>query len=403
MAGVEEQVGIRRGADDRRAVGRHRSQAGPEAGARQVAAGEQVGDHALQRLAPARIQAQVEAAELGHAADADAIVEARDGDLVGFVEHGGLRRRGRVKQRDRQRIALDRVDRDAEPEPGREVARKAAEGEHVAVGSEHFARRAAQAHAGDAAAFGDQAFDALAEAEIHAQPARDVGQRAREQVAVTGFVVRQAQAAGQQVARARERRFDRRQLAAVEQLVGHAALFEHGDVALHAVELRLRAKELQRALGAVLVADAGVGAQRAQAVAAVFGHAHHAFLVDRVALGRAVLQHRRHPAQLEQRSVGPDRERRMLLEHPLQRLEGNARRGPGRGIAGRHLAGVGEAGFFRGAALPIDERHFRAGTRQVVRTRDTDDTAAQNDHFHGKTPSLQEKSQAYSLVCHKLH
>ena len=38
-----------------------------------------------------------------------------------------------------------------------------------------------------------------------------------------------------------------------------------------AVELLLRAEQLQRALRALVVGDAGLGAQVAQAVAAVFG------------------------------------------------------------------------------------------------------------------------------------
>jgi hypothetical protein len=63
-----------------------------------------------------------------------------------------------------------------------------------------------------------------------------------------------------------------------------------------AVELLLRAEQLQRALHALVVLDAGVGAQRLQAIAAVFGQPHHAALVDLVAGLRAVAQHRRSPS-----------------------------------------------------------------------------------------------------------
>src|SRR5260370_32617702 len=48
-----------------RSVRRHGPQPGPEAGARHVAAREQVVDHQLQRGAAARVQAQVEPAQLG--------------------------------------------------------------------------------------------------------------------------------------------------------------------------------------------------------------------------------------------------------------------------------------------------------------------------------------------------
>ncbi len=70
-----------------------------------------------------------------------------------------------------------------------------------------------------------------------------------------------------------------------------------------AVELLLRAEHLQRAAGAAFVVDAGFGAQRLQTIAAVFGEADHASLVDRVARRRAVLQHLPHPLQLELRAV----------------------------------------------------------------------------------------------------
>ena len=204
-----------------------------------------------------------------------------------------------------------------------------------------------------------------------------------EHVAIAGFVVRQAQAAGQTVTRLGQRGLGDGELVAIEQFVGHAALLQHGDVALHGVELRLRAEQLQRAAGALLVCDAGVSAQLAQAVAAVFGHAHHALLVDRIAVGRAVPQHGRHPAQLEQAAVGADGQRRVLLEHPLHRLERNAGRGPRRGVAGRDLAGIGKAGFLRRAALAVEHRDLGARTGQVISRRGADDTAAQNDHFHG--------------------
>src|SRR5690606_15944970 len=86
-AGVEVQVAQAGLAHHRGAVGRGRAQAGPERGLRQVAATRvEIVDHLLQGRAPARIQAQVEAGHLGHAADTDALVEAGNGDLVRLVE-----------------------------------------------------------------------------------------------------------------------------------------------------------------------------------------------------------------------------------------------------------------------------------------------------------------------------
>src|SRR3546814_8475042 len=70
MAGVEEQVAVPRGADDRRAVRRHRAQAGPVGGAADVAAlREQIRDHEVERPAPGRIKRQVVTGQFGGAAD----------------------------------------------------------------------------------------------------------------------------------------------------------------------------------------------------------------------------------------------------------------------------------------------------------------------------------------------
>ena len=53
-------------------------------------------------------------------------------------------------------------------------------------------------------------------------------------------------------------------------------------------------------------------------------------------------------------------------EQPLQRLERNAGRRPGRGIAGRDLAGIGEAGLQRRPVLPVEDDDLVPGLGQVV-------------------------------------
>jgi len=96
VAGRQPQLGKpRRRAEHRRAIRRHRAQAGPEAGARQIAAArEQIADDMRQRL-PARFaQRQVVAGELGRAADADAVAEPRHRNLEGEgieAGHQGVR------------------------------------------------------------------------------------------------------------------------------------------------------------------------------------------------------------------------------------------------------------------------------------------------------------------------
>jgi hypothetical protein len=63
---------------------------------------------------------------------------------------------------------------------------------------------------------------------------------------------------------------------------------QHFDVARRGVHLLLGAEQLQRAQLAAFVLDAGGLAQLVQQSPAVFGHAHHARLVDRVAMRAAV-------------------------------------------------------------------------------------------------------------------
>ena len=192
----------------------------------------------------------------------------------------------------------------------------------------------------------------------------------------------QAQAARQLVRYRGERGFGLEQLGGRQQFERHVRVLQHGDVLRGAVELLLRAEHLQRAAGAAFVIDAGVRAQRLQAVAAVFGEAHHAALVDRIALLRAVLQHLPHPLQLERGAVEADRERRVLLEHPLDGLQRHARRRPWRRVARRNLAGIGEARFERGAGFTVDHRDFVARAGEVIGARDADDAASQNDDTH---------------------
>jgi hypothetical protein len=63
---------------------------------------------------------------------------------------------------------------------------------------------------------------------------------------------------------------------------GSAPTQPHRDVAGSAVELSLRAEQLKGAAAALVIADRGFSAQRAQAIAAIFSERDHAALVDRI-------------------------------------------------------------------------------------------------------------------------
>ena len=95
VAGVEIQIGVARGADDGRPVGRHRPQSGPERRARHVAAArEKIRHDVVERIAPRVAQREVVAHELRGSADADAVAEPGDRHLVGLVHHRGFGRLG---------------------------------------------------------------------------------------------------------------------------------------------------------------------------------------------------------------------------------------------------------------------------------------------------------------------
>ena len=170
------------------------------------------------------------------------------------------------------------------------------------------------------------------QAESHTEVRGRLGELPREDVAIARFIIRQAQAARQVAFYTLERGLGGCEPVCVQQLIGHAATFQHTDVLASGFELLASAKQLQRTAHALFVLNAGLRTQRSQTVAAVLGETQHALFVDGISIGRAIQQHRRHPLQLVQAAVELDRERRVPLEHPAQRLQWNARSCPGRRI-----------------------------------------------------------------------
>ncbi|MNN05803.1 hypothetical protein D3C81_1185740 [compost metagenome] len=354
----------------------------------------------FERAALGRVEAAVIADDLRHAANADAILEARDGDLVGFIQHRRHRAARGVDQRHRDREALERVHRQvghARQERLHQLRRPAAQRHDHQVGDH---RLAVDDGAGDGIALRHQAVDRAVVQEPDAQRLGQLRKPRGEQLAVAGFIVGKAQAAAQLVADSGQRRFARGEFFARKQLVGHAGFFQHGDVLGRALQLLVGAEHLQRALLAAFICDAGFRAQCADAVAAVFGQPHHALLVHGIALGAAVQQHLPHPLQLEQRAVRTDGQGSVFLEHPLDRLQRHAGRGPRRGIARGDLPRVGKAGAKRGPGLAIDDGHFVTGPGQIPRTGDANDATAkyENAHFGGSQLRCQVEEGFVSIL-----
>ena len=333
----------------------------------------------IERRAPRRVERVGIARDFRGAADADAVAQPCDRDLVALVHHGGYRRTVGIADGHRDRITLHRIDRNGNADRLQHPRRPASERRDIGIGLQ---QSRAGDDAGDLAAFRLQPLDAGVELELHAELCCFFGERLRKHVAVAGLVLRQPKPADELDRRRGEPGLRGNAAGRIEHFVGHAILFEHRDIVAGAVELLLLAKQLQRALAALVIFDAGLGAQRAQAVAAVFGDRNHPALVDGVALCRAVAQQLQHPPPHHGIELGPDHQRPVPHQQPFDGFHRHAGAGPGRGIAGRHLAGIGERSFLRGLGLAVDDRHLMAGARQIIGRGDADDATAENNDFH---------------------
>ena len=112
MSCVEEKVPEAPPPEERKIVGRHRSQARPHLRAVVVrAVGVKVLGDSLHESEIGRLVARVVTGELGGRSDANSIPEAGDGDEIVLVDGSNRRRRQPVADRYRKRIALDRIDR----------------------------------------------------------------------------------------------------------------------------------------------------------------------------------------------------------------------------------------------------------------------------------------------------
>ena len=112
----------------------------------------------------------IEAMICGHAADTDAPVESRHGDLVGLVQHGRNRSGRLIAQIDGERIALHRVDRHVNTHGLQQARRVAAERYDTSIGPQALATRLS--HGNEAPTLYLEAFDRGAKTKLHAEACR---------------------------------------------------------------------------------------------------------------------------------------------------------------------------------------------------------------------------------------
>ena len=333
----------------------------------------------FERLASGKAEIVGIAGDFRHAADADAIAEASDRDLVGFVHDGRFRCARGIGDRDRQRIALDRIDGEADAERLQQERRIAAESDDDRIG----VHASAIGHDGARLpALDVERLDRRAVLEIHAELDRLCRKRVGELETVAGLVLRRQQAADDFLPDMPECRLDANAAIGIEHFIGDAVGGQGFDVLGRRVELMMRSEKLQRALHAFVIGDAGLFANLGERNATVIGKAQHAALVDRIALRGAVRQHLDEPRQHGAIDLRAQDERRVVHEQPLDRLHRNAGSGPGRAIAEGDFAGIGKARFQRRPLLPVDDRDLMARLGKLIRRCHADDTGTQNDDFH---------------------
>jgi hypothetical protein len=121
VAGVEKQILIRRRADHRRIVRRHRAQPGPGLRAGEIAGRrEEVAHHMRERGEARRAQREIVAAELGGAGGAQPLAEPGNHHLIGLVGECALWRGDIVGNGNSYRIALYRIHRQPTERPERQ-------------------------------------------------------------------------------------------------------------------------------------------------------------------------------------------------------------------------------------------------------------------------------------------
>ena len=117
--------------------------------------------------------------------------------------------------------------------------------------------RTGQSYPCDALAVALQRLHGARAAQCHALGAGALCQLAGEQMAIACFVVGQAQPASDRCAGACQRWLRPYHPGSIQQLKGHTTILQHGHIAGSGVELGLAAKQLQGALAAGVVVNAG--------------------------------------------------------------------------------------------------------------------------------------------------
>jgi len=92
---------------------------------------------------------------------------------------------------------------------------------------------------------------------------------------------------------------------------------------------------------------------------------------------------RRHPTPLLGIEAWAQFQRRVTAHQPAKRLQRHSGISQRRDIAVGQLPAVGETGFAAQSVASVDHRHFMAGTHQRIRTRQANDSTANDANLPG--------------------
>ena len=382
MPGVEIQVCITRRANVGHVRRRRRPQPGPELRALRISGpGEQLEGTAQDGPAAHFVQLRVVAVQLRRAGNAQPLAQPREHELVLVVRHGNGVRARPIGHWQRHRVALERIDGEADAERAHEQRAVGPQADEVRIALEHLLGcvGARDSDARDASALCTEREDAPG-AELHAALRRERSKALRELVRIARFVRRRPAAA------------DHRDVAQCGLDLGAAARAHHLQVAAvlahHArgldrvAELALARIEMQDAAREMVILYAGFGAQLLQARAAVQAERHQLPDVVRRARGRALAQEREAPEPLREIGARPEKQRRLLAAEPLQDLARHARIGPRLRVRHRDLPAIGERGLQAGGIVPLEQRDLVAGLAEVPGGGNADDAGAENQDVH---------------------
>ena len=162
-----------------------------------------------------------------------------------------------------------------------------------------------------------------------------------------------------------------------------AAEFGHQLYSLErGIELRALGVEVQDAARAVIIVNAGFGAQRLEQRTAVERQAQYPDDVAARARRQAFEQKPHAPAPLREVGAQPEQQRRVFAAQPFEYLRRRGGIGPRLGVAHRNLPAIREARLEPRCRLALDHRYLVARPVQKPCAGDADHAGAEHNHFH---------------------